>query len=197
MIHRTVFVLMVSKLVSAANLAPAATITTSPAYQDNTGTANLQVVNDLTVSFVPSGTNWVNYLYRTADSSGTVSFLLDFGAVEIINSVYIAFGENNQAKDIQLKIGNTVCWQAQGTPVSQWIKCPSLSSQYLSLYNAGDTLNGISITEIMVFKEYLITPYKAEASSTYQGSDVANSMTMQQALTTADRASCFSTAGGE
>lgn len=63
-------------------------------------------------------------------------------------TVYIAFAENNMSQNVVLKIGDTVCWTASGAPVSQWIKCPSLSSQYLTLSNTGLTQQGIDITEI-------------------------------------------------
>lgn len=49
----------------------------------------------------------------------------------------------------------------------------------------------------MVFKEYLITPYSAVASSSSPGSEVANTMALEKALTTADSSTCFKTNGFE
>ena len=49
----------------------------------------------------------------------------------------------------------------------------------------------------MAFAQHLVTPSSVAASSTYAGSNIANSIKMAQALTTADLTTCSATAGGE
>ncbi len=68
MILKNFCILALAKLIASSNLAPSATVTSSPPYSDAAGTADIAVIKDLVVSYVPTPTNWVNYLYATADS---------------------------------------------------------------------------------------------------------------------------------
>lgn len=65
--------------VSGLNLAYTATLTASAPYTDGTLTADITVINNRKISYVPTANNWHSHLFSTAESSTPVELKLDFG----------------------------------------------------------------------------------------------------------------------
>jgi hypothetical protein len=72
---------MLAKLATSLNLALSARLSSSTPFTDSLGMADIGVVNDQTVSYVPTPTNWASFLFRTADEGNPVEFRIDFGAI--------------------------------------------------------------------------------------------------------------------